>query len=580
MKIETVTSTGWRVSLRRFWELIADQRPLILLAFLALLLNSGLNLIAPFLIGYSIDHFILKKNYVGLFQMGGGLFGLYLIALMAHYRQMIWMGTVGQEVLFRLRHRVFAKIQALPVAYFLRHQTGDLISRINNDTDKLNQFLSESLVRFLGNLFIMLGAGVFVLILQPKLGFVALLPAGLLLIWTRAVSPWVKKTNALSLQKTGALSAEIQESLNHFKEIVVFDRRDYFQERFQFHNQENYQAALGAGYASSIFTPVYELVYHLAQLGVLGYGIWLLQKSEITVGLLISFLTYVNRFYDPLRQIAMLWASFQLALASWDRIAGVLDERSELPVLEKQPVQANSACLAFHEVCFSYSEGPEVLHRVSFRLEAGKTYAFVGPTGGGKSTTAALMARLYDPVSGQVFFNGQDLRSLTAEERSQKIGFILQEPFLFEGTVAENLCIGNLELLKLSSAALLKKLEEMGMSPFLKRFEEGLETPVGGDQNQTSLGQKQLLAFMRAVLRRPELLILDEATANIDTVSEKLLEETLQKLPATTTRVVIAHRLNTIESADQIFFVNAGQILPAGSLDAAVRLLMQQERQS
>jgi ATP-binding cassette subfamily B protein len=278
--------------------------------------------------------------------------------------------------------------------------------------------------------------------------------------------------------------------------------------------------------------------------------------------------------------MALLWASFQLALASWDRINGVLQAEENLEQLPPGPQQPDTGLLSFKDVCFHYPGGSEVLHHVSFTLEPGKTYALVGPTGGGKSTTAALMARLYDPNSGLVTFQGRDLREFSDAERSKHMGFILQEPFLFAGTVKDNLIMGHPDLQAAEPAVLSAKLKDKGLTPFLERFAQGLDTPVGEQESQTSLGQKQLLAFMRAVLREPELLILDEATANIDTVTEQALEEILSRLPETTTRVIIAHRLNTIENADQIFFVNDGQIQSAGSFDQAVALLMQEERKS
>lgn len=574
------TAKHWRSSISQFWHLMAEQQARMGWALLAGLLNSGLNLLAPFLIGYGIDHFIQTKQYPGLLKLGAVLFGIYLLSLGAHYAQMILMGSVGQNVLFLLRERIFSKLQALPVAFFNQHKAGDLISRINNDTDKLNQFLSESLVRFMGSLFIMCGAGVAVLVLHLRLGVVALAPSLLLLLWTRLLSPWIKKMSALQLEKTGGLSAAIQENLSHFKELLVFDRRDYFRSHFAHHNQQNYQAAVGAGVANGVFGPIFDLHYNLAHLSVLVYGLWLFQHQEITLGLLISFLTYVNRYYDPLRQMALLWASFQLALASWDRISGVLEADDQLAILPPGAAQADTGLLSFKDVCFHYPGGTEVLHNVSFKLEPGKTYALVGPTGGGKSTTAALMARLYDPHSGQVTFQGRDLREFSAAERSQSMGFILQEPFLFAGTVRDNLVMGHPHLHNAEASLLSTELENKGLMPFLARFSEGLDTPVGAQDSQTSLGQKQLLAFMRAVLREPDLLILDEATANIDTVTEQALEAILTRLPAQTTRVIIAHRLNTIENADQIFFVNDGQIQSAGSFEQAVALLMQEERQS
>jgi ATP-binding cassette, subfamily B, bacterial len=214
------------------------------------------------------------------------------------------------------------------------------------------------------------------------------------------------------------------------------------------------------------------------------------------------------------------------------------------------------------------------LHHIDFNLERGKTYAFVGPTGGGKTTTASLLSRLYDTSKGQVWLDGKDIRSYTPEERVQKIGFILQEPFLFSGTVRENILYGNKEYENYSSEELTQLLHDTGLDLLMQRFDEGLDTRVDIIGDGISLGQKQLIAFMRAVLRKPDLLILDEATANIDTVTEQMLEGIIEKLPATTTKVIIAHRLNTIASADEIYFVNSGQVIRAGSLEDAVDMLM------
>jgi len=243
-------------------------------------------------------------------------------------------------------------------------------------------------------------------------------------------------------------------------------------------------------------------------------------------------------------------------------------------------VAPSESVLTFRDVSFHYPSGSDVLRDISFDLEKGKAYALVGPTGGGKTTTALLMARLYDPSSGTVLLNGRDIRAYTPEERAQKIGFIPQEPFLFSGTVRDNIVYGNEKYREYTSEKLTQVLEGANLSRLLSRFSEGLETPVATSGNSISLGQKQLIAFMRAALREPDLLILDEATANIDTVTEELLQEILNKLPATTTKVIIAHRLNTIDNVDQIFFVNSGEITLAGSMEHAVDMLLHEKRAS
>ena len=371
------------------------------------------------------------------------------------------------------------------------------------------------------------------------------------------------------------MSSEIQESLENFKVIVAFNRLDYFRKRFAEINETNYRASIGAGIANYIFVPTYSFAANLGQLIVLGYGIYLITAGQFTVGLLIGFLLYLNNFYGPLRQLASVWASFQQSVAALERIYEVLKLETDLRVLGHGKTKHSQALLIFENVYFHYDPEKEVLRATNFELERGKTYALVGPTGGGKTTTASLMARLYDPTKGTIYLEGKDIRTFQNEEKSAKIGFILQDPFLFSGTVRDNIIYGNSEYFDYTNEQLVGVLEQANLTKLLDRFPDGLETSVSG--NSLSLGQKQLIAFMRAVLKKPALLILDEATANIDTVTELILEEILQKLPAATTRVIIAHRLNTIKNADQIFFINEGGIIPAGSMEHALDLLLKRK---
>jgi ATP-binding cassette subfamily B protein len=565
--------------LKKFAPLFAQEKQGVGVASIAILISASANLLGPVMIARAIDTAVRLRSAETLRTDALLLLAVYVVGVMASYFQVVQIGRAARRMLYGLRNALFAKLQELPVAFFNQNKAGDLISRLNNDTDKLNQFVGQAMMQFVSSVVMMTGVAIFMASLDYRLAIAALLPAIGVMLVTKATGAWVKSKNLSSMQSLGGLSAEIQEGLQNFKVIVAFHRTDYFRTKFSAANDRNYKASVAAGYANNLYIPLYGFAEVLAQMIVISYGISLIQAGTATVGLLIAFLLYVRHFYWPLRQLATIWAQFQMAVAGLDRISEVLALESNMPVSPAVPTESQSL-LEFQTVAFAYPNGKNILHDVTFTLEESKSYALVGPTGGGKTTTALLMARLYDPSAGGVLFKGRDIRSYSPEERAGKIGFILQEPFLTSGTVGDNIFYGNPEYVGQTPEQLAAVLEQANFSKLLARFPAGLGTPVTVGGNSISLGQKQLIAFMRAVLRKPELLILDEATANIDTVTEQLLEEVLQSLPKSTTKVIIAHRLNTINNVDQIFFVNGGEITVAGSMDHALELLMHGKRAS
>jgi ATP-binding cassette subfamily B protein len=559
--------------IKKILPLLQGEKKRFVLALCAALTNSLLSLIGPLAIGYAIEHFIKTGDYRHVLLTAAGLIVIYGMAFGANYFQIRTMGSVAQRMLWRLRNELFNKLQGLPLAFFNRHKSGDLISRINSDTEKINMFFSQALGRFIANFFMVLGSGMFLFYINWQLALVALIPAVGIVIFSKLVGGWARTTNFKSLKASGALSGEAQEAMANFRVILAFNRRDYFKSRFGEVNDANFKAAVSAGLSSGAFTPFYDFAANIAQLVVLGYGIQFIAGGQLAVGFLVSFILYVNRFYDPLREVAQLFTSLQTALAGWDRISEVLQSKETLAIMPSGEGVKNAPIIEFKKVSFVYEGGAEVIKDVSFAFEKGKTYALVGPTGGGKTTTASLIARLYDPTSGTVLLNGRDLRSYESAERSKKIGFILQEPFLFTGTLRDNIFYGSPDAERGIEAV------PESLLPLLSRFDKGLDTPVG-PKGALSLGERQLVAFIRAVLRKPEILILDEATANVDTVTEQMLQKVLDALPSETVRVVIAHRLNTIANADEILFVGGGTITRAGSMEHAVDMLLHHKRKS
>lgn len=569
-----------KAKLSFFWQFLRNERLAMFVALTAILISSLFQLVAPTVMGHALDHYILLGDQKGLWIVAGQLLVLFGGSFVASYIQTTVMGGVGQRLLFNLRNTIFTKLESMPMAFFNQNKAGDLISRVNNDTEKLNQFFSQAIMQFVGNAFMIVGAAISLLLIDIRLGAVALIPAVVLLTIARLSTKYIKQANAASLQTTGNFSGAVQENLENFKVMVVFNRQDYFRTRLAEVNDANFEATKQSELANNAFTPIYTFMGQMAQLIAITYGISLVMTGHITLGILISFLTYITRFYDPLRQVAQFWGSLQAALSSGDRIQHLLGMQPHMDVVAEQVVHDNKGLMSFENVNFGYPDGKLVLNNINMTLEAGKTYALVGPTGGGKTTTASLIARLYDPTSGTVYLSGRDLRSYTEAERAAKIGFILQDPFLLQGTLRDNIVYGNLNYESMTNDQLMAEMHKLGLADLLTRFEQGLDTDIGAVGGTLSAGQRQIVAFIRAILRAPELLILDEATANIDTVTEKLLDQALEVLPSTTTKVIIAHRLNTIANADEIFFVNSGEITPAGSLDHAMDLLLHKDRRS
>lgn len=556
-----------------------------IIAFVMVLIGSVINVVAPEIIGQASQKALMDRDKVALLQAVIGLLVLFIGSAIASYFQILVMGWIGQELLAKLRAKIFEKIQSLPLAFFNENKSGDLISRINNDTDKLNQALSETLLRFLGNVVVMIGVAIAMLVINPLLGVFSLGISVFLFIITNLIANFLRRINKKALNATGNLSGEIQESLTNYKVVVAFNRKDYFRDSFQAVNENSKAANITAGIGNNILTPIYEFAGNFALFIVYFVGINLIINQGFTLlgisfsgtlefGTLVSYTLYVDRFYSPLRIMAQLFSSIQLSLAAWARISELLSLDTNLTVIEDSRLEDEKAALIqFKDVSFGYRPNEMILKKANLNLVHGKTYALVGPTGGGKSTTAALLARLYDPVEGEILLNGRNIKSYQKDVLASKIGFILQDPFLFSGTIAENILYANEKYSDLNEEELKTLLTEKGLERLLERFPKGLGTEVGNTSDTVSLGQKQLIAFLRVILREPELLILDEATANIDTVTENLLQEILDKLADNITKIIIAHRLNTISKADEIFFIANGEISEPVNYKKALELI-------
>lgn len=590
--ISTKAKTGQTNSWKKIWKnikdfsrFIKDDGKKLPLVFLVIVIDSAASVITPYLIAKAVDDYITLGDVIGLKNILLILGGIYIVTVFTGYIQGMLMGMISQRTLFRLREALFSKIQELPIAFFNQNKAGDLMSRVNNDADKVNQFLSESLARFVGIMSMVLGIGIFVFFINIYLSIAMLLMVVFIILFTKTLAGWAGKRNKRNLAVLGNFNAVLQENLTNFRVIVAYGKRNYFKSYLNDINAQNKVAAIKSEVATKIFEPTYEFAGAISVVLVILTGVYLISIGQTTIGVLIAFISYTQRFYDPLRTLAVIFGSFQKAVAAWSRITEIFDLKDNLQIIPQVENYHNhdekNLKLELKNVSFSYEENMKILENINLQFESGKTYALVGPTGGGKSTLASLMSRLYDPDEGEVIFDNRDIRSYTKEERAKKISVILQDPILFTGTVIENLRYGN-ELLKdKTDNDIENEIIEKGLEEVIKRFDQGLQSKISQSSGGgLSLGQRQLISFMRAILRKPELLILDEATANIDTVTEAILEKALKGLPKTTTKVVIAHRLNTIREADEIMFVNGHHVTKAGDLDDAISLIKNAQRKS
>ncbi len=558
------STRGGGAKLRRLGRLLRPYR-LRVVAMFAALIAATLAALAPGpLVKYAIDDGITAGDPQVL------TIAVILFALSA---LLVWGGTalqtylvswVGQRVLQDLRIEIFAHLQRLPIAFYERKRTGVLISRLTNDVQALDTLVSDAVVTLFQSGLTLIGASAILFFYDPALALLsfAVLPFVILgsVLFRIAAADAYKRTR----ESIGALSAELQETLSGVRVVRAFGREDRHLERFSQLNEENRSANMTTVHLNAAYFPAVEFASALATMLVLAVGGVQVIQGETTIGVLVLFMATLGSFFDPIQQLSQLYTTYQSGMAALDKIFELLDEPVDLDnaagAKQLPPVAGR---LTLEGVSFRYSpQTPWALQDVDVELAAGRTLALVGATGAGKSTLAKLLARFYDPTQGAVRIDGHDLREVTQHSLRSQLGIVPQEPFLFSGTIGENLRFGRPDA---SDEELLAALRSIGADAFVSALPGGLETEIGERGVQMSGGQRQLLAFARMLLADPRLLILDEATAAVDPRSERLIEDALHTLMAGRTVVVIAHRLSTIRGADQIAVLDGGRITEIGT---------------
>jgi ATP-binding cassette subfamily B multidrug efflux pump len=517
----------------------------------------------PWLIGRAIDRDILGGDPAGLFRTMLLLLGVYIVGTLAQRGQIRQVGAAGQTILASMRERVFERLLRVPLRYFDRRPAGDLMSRVTNDVDTLNQLLSQGFTQLLGSFFSLIGIVVAMLLLDWRLALVCFTIIPVMLLTNFVFARRARRAFRTTRETVGDVTAGLQEEIVGIREAQAFNRIAANIERFRERNAANRAANVQAVAITSAFAPAINVLSTLATAVVIGYGGYLVVAGTLTVGVLTAFLIYVQQFFRPIQLASQVYTQAQAALAGAERIYNILDEEPEPPDPPGTPKLGDvEGRIEFEDVIFAYEPGRPVLHDVSFQVEPGQTVALVGPTGAGKTTIANLIPRFYDVSAGAVRVDGQDVREVDRRSLRSRIATVLQEPFLFSGTVAENIGYGRMDATREEVEGAAHAVSAHG---FIVALPDGYDTTLGPGGGTLSQGQRQLVSFARAVLADPRILVLDEATSNVDTRTEALIQEALGTLLKGRTSVVIAHRLSTIRNADAILVVESGRIAERGT---------------
>lgn len=551
---------------RIFMRLLAYIKPhskLMALSFLLMLVVTALTLLTPYLIAIAIDHYIVGGDMGGLTTISLAIIASYAGIYGATAGQNYTLSWVGQKVLATLRSQLFHHLQRLPIGYHDTHIIGVTVSRVINDVGVINDLLSQGLVTLVGDTLLLVGIIVVMVGMSPKLALFtfSVLPLMVLatVIFARYAQTAFRKTRA----QIAAVVGNLAEDIAGMRVIQAFAQENASQERFVEVNQANRDANIEAMTLSFVFLPSVEFLSMLATAIVLWFGGLAVARDEITLGIVVAFLAYVSRFFSPIQELSQLYTTMQSAMAGGERVLELLDTEPTVADppdgREMPPIEGR---VQLTDVEFAYKENEPVLRGINLTIEPGQTLALVGPTGAGKSSIANLIGRFYDVTSGSVTIDGIDVREVTQASLHRQMGLVPQDPFLFSGTVRDNIRFG---IPDASDADVEAAATSANAHDFIMALPDAYETVIMEGGSNLSIGQRQLICIARAVLADPRILILDEATASVDTVTEALIQDALDRLLHGRTSVVIAHRLSTIRNADIICAIEAGRIAEQGT---------------
>ncbi|WP_207705505.1 ABC transporter ATP-binding protein [Hathewaya massiliensis] len=561
-----VKPKNFKDTLLRLWKYFKEEQKLLIIIFIFIIISSGIGLAVPYLIGRSIDAMSLKQGKVNFTMLGiisVTLIVAYLVDGIISFFQGRIMAGVAQRIVKKLRDTLFQKLQSLPISFFDLRANGDIMSRLTNDIENVSSTISQSTTQLMSGIIAIIGSLIMMLSLSLPLTLASIVTIPLVFLLTRIIAKKTKVLFKSQQEELGRLNGHIEETISGIFVVKAFNHEDKVIEQFNEVNNRLCKVGIKAQIYSGFLMPLMNVINNIGFAVVAIVGGTLAVKDMITIGIIASFLSYSRQFSRPLNDLANIFNTLQSAVAGAERVFEILDEPEEaensLKALELTNPRGD---VAFENVSFGYREDVQILKNINFHAKAGTNVALVGPTGAGKTTIVNLLARFYDVSSGRILIDGIDIREYTRDSLRKCFGIVLQDTYLFSGTIRENIRYGRLD-------ATDKEVEEAAIMAnadiFIRRMPEGYETVLSESGNNLSQGQKQLLAIARAILSNPSILILDEATSSVDTRTELNIQEAMLNLMKGRTSFIIAHRLSTIRDADIIMVIDKGEIIEKGS---------------
>ncbi len=564
---------SWNTTRRRLgvlWRLTKPYRFRTFLSVFSLLAATATALAPPLLAKYALDDAIDGKTGTNLAL----LVALFVFLALANwgmtYIETYMTGWVGERVLADLRKQLFGHLQELSLGFYERNRAGVLISRMTNDVEAIDQLVTDGVTTLAQSTLLLSGTAFLLIVLDPRLALATLIVIPFMVLASALFRSRSARAYSSVRERLGLVTATLAEDISGMRMVQAFVREQRATENFRSVTLDYRDSNMQTVVLNGLYFPFVSLLATLALAIVLGYGGHLYLDNALELTTLFAFMLYVNNFFDPIQQLSQLYNTFLSAAAALDKIIGVLDEEPD--VVDRpgaEPLPHIEGHVRFEDIHFAYGRGAEVLHGIDLDVPAGTTVALVGHTGAGKSTIAKLLARFYEPTSGRITIDGVDLNDVAQDSLRHQLGIVPQEGFLFAGTVAENIAFGKPEA---QPEEIVRAAQTVGAHDFILRLEDGYETQLGERGSRLSLGQRQLVAFARALLADPRILILDEATSSVDIGTERTIEHALRTLLAARTSFVIAHRLSTIRDADLIVVLEHGQVIEQGSHDELLAL--------